>query len=60
MKTFILDIGFQKYQIFLLFAKVKMNANYAEICRVGNLEADFQQVYACSIILKFSQYCCET
>ena len=21
-----------------------MNANYAEICRVGNLEADFQQV----------------
>ena len=23
---------------------VKSNANYAEICRVGNLEADFQQV----------------
>ena len=22
----------------------KMNANYAEICRVGNFEADFQQV----------------
>ena len=21
-----------------------MNANYAEICRVGNLESDFQQV----------------
>ena len=21
-----------------------MNANYAKICRVGNLEADFQQV----------------
>ena len=21
-----------------------MNANYAEICRVGNLEADFEQV----------------
>ena len=21
-----------------------MNANYAEICRVGNLDADFQQV----------------
>ena len=21
-----------------------INANYAEICRVGNLEADFQQV----------------
>ena len=23
---------------------VKMNAHYAEICRVGNLEADFLQV----------------
>ena len=33
-----------KNQIFLLFPMVKMNANYAEICRVGNLEADFQQV----------------
>ena len=21
-----------------------MNANYAEICRIGNLEADFEQV----------------
>ena len=31
-----------------------MNANYAEIYRVGNLEADFQQA------LRFSQYCCET
>ena len=36
-----------------------MNANYAEICRVGNLEADFQHS-TCSIFLKFSQYCCET
>ena len=31
-------------QIFSLFLIVKINANYAEICRVGNLEADFQQV----------------
>ena len=31
-------------QIFSLFPTVKMHANYAEICRVGNLEADFQQV----------------
>ena len=33
---------FLKDQIFSLFTIVKMNANYAEICRVGNLEADFQ------------------
>ena len=34
-------------QIFSLFLVVKMDANYAEMCRVGtcNLEADFQQVY---------------
>ena len=30
-----------------------MNANYAEICRVGKLKADFQQV-------PLVQYCCET
>ena len=29
-----------------------MNANNAEICRVGNLEADFQQS-AYSVFLKF-------
>ena len=33
-----------KNQIFSLFPIIKMNANFAEICRVGNLEADFQQV----------------
>ena len=32
------------YQIFSLFPIVKMNANYVEICRVSDLEADFQQV----------------
>ena len=35
---------FKKTQIFSLFPIVKMNADYAEICGVGNLEADFQQV----------------
>ena len=35
---------FLENQIFSLFPIVKMNANHAEICRVGNLEADFQQV----------------
>ena len=38
-----------------------MNANYAEICRVGNLEADFQQgILLFNFFLKFSQYFCET
>ena len=37
-----------------------MNANYAEICRVSNLEADFQQVLLVQFFLKFSQYFCET
>ena len=35
---------FVKNQIFSLFTIVKMNANNAEICRVGNLEVNFQQV----------------
>ena len=35
---------FLKNQIFSLFPIVKMNAYYVEICRVDNLEADFQQV----------------
>ena len=33
-----------KNQIFSLFPIVKMNANFAEIYRVGKLEAEFQQV----------------
>ena len=33
-----------KNQIFSLFPIVKRNAKFAEICRAGNLEADFQQV----------------
>ena len=51
---------FFKNPIFSLFPIVKMNENYAEICRVGNLEADFQQVLLVQFFLKFSQYCCET
>ena len=43
-KSFILVIVFLKIKYFLLFPIVKMIANYAEILRVGNLEADFQQV----------------
>ena len=59
-KKFYSSHWFLKYQVFSLFPIVKMNANYAEICRVGNLEADFQQVPLAQFFLKFSQYCCET
>ena len=60
-KSFILVISFQKIEYFYLFSIVKMNANYAEICRVGNLAADFQQVMLVHIVfIKCSQYCCET
>ena len=31
----------KKLKYFYLFPIVKMNAHYAEICRVGNLDADF-------------------
>ena len=43
-----------------LFPIVKFNAIYADICRVGNLQADFQQVSLVQFFLKFSQYCCQT
>ena len=43
-KTFYSSHLILKNQIFSLFPIVKMNANFAEIWRVGNLEADFQQV----------------
>ena len=59
-KKFYSSQWFLKNPIFSLFPIVKMNKNYAEICRVGNLEAEFLTSSACSIFLKFSQYCCET
>ena len=37
-----------------------MNANYAEICKAGNLEADFQQVLLVQFFLEFSQHRYET
>ena len=43
-KKFYYRHWFLKNQIFSPFAIVIMNANYAEICRVGNLEVGFQQV----------------
>ena len=43
-KVLFYSLDLKNPQIFSLFPIVKMNANFAEICRVGNLEADFQQV----------------
>ena len=40
-KFFFSSHWFLKNQIFSLFPIVKLNANYAEIGRVGNLGADF-------------------
>ena len=37
-----------------------MNANYAEICKAGNLEADFQQVLLVQFFLEFLQHRYET
>ena len=52
-KSFILvNVCFLKNQIFSLFPIVKMNANYSEICRVGNLEADFQQILPVQFLKK--------
>ena len=41
---YILVIGFLKKSTISTFPIVKINVDYAEICRVGNTEADFQQV----------------
>ena len=35
---------YSSHLLLSLLPVVKMNANCAEMCRVGNLEADFQQV----------------
>ena len=43
-KKFYSSHWFYKDQILSLFPIVKMNANYAEICRVGNLKSVCQQV----------------
>ena len=52
-KKFYSSHRFLKNQIFPLFPIVKMNANYAEICRIGNLEADFEQVPFVHFFLNF-------
>ena len=50
-KKFYSSLWFLKSQIFSFFPIVKMNANYAEIYKAGNLEADFQQV----LLVQFSE-----
>ena len=58
-KKFYFSYWFLKNQIFSLFPIVKLKPNHAEICRVGNLEPNFQQVPLVQFFLKFSQYCCK-
>ena len=52
-KQFYSNHWFLKNQIFSLFPIVKMNTIYAEICRVGNLDADFQQAALVQFFCKF-------
>ena len=53
-KKFYCSHWFKKKKIkYFHFTIVKMNANYAEICRVGNVEADFQQVLLVQFSLNF-------
>ena len=59
-KTFYSSYCILRTEIFSFFPIVKMNANYAEFCRVGKLEVRFSTSSACSFFLIFSQYCCET
>ena len=59
-KKFYSSYWFLKNQIFSLFPIVKKKPNHAEICRVGNLEPNFQQVPLAQFFFKFSQYCCKT
>ena len=57
-KKFYSSHWFLKNQVFSFFPIVKVNANYAEICRLGG--GRFSTSSACSVFLKFSQYFCET
>ena len=43
-KKFKYSQWFKKIKYFHFLPILKMNANYAEICKVGNFEAAFQQV----------------
>ena len=45
-----------KKQIFPLFLIVKMDTNYAELCRVGNFGADFQQVPLVQLFCNFHNF----
>ena len=53
-KSFILRlvIVFLKAQMFTFFPKIRMDANSAEICTVGNSKADFQQATLDHIVMK--------
>ena len=50
-KNFNSSYWFLNNKIFSLFFHSEVNASYAEICKIGILEADFQQVP----LFKFSE-----
>ena len=55
-KKFYSNHMFLKQSNISLFQVVEMNANYEEICRVGNLSQIFNKFWL-FIFLKFSEYC---
>ena len=61
-KSIILAISLEKNQIFLLSPIVKMNANYAEICRPPR-EVTWRQIsnmfHFFNFLISFLQYGCE-
>ena len=52
-KKFYSSQWFLKNPNFHFFPIVKMNENYAEICSLGNLETDFQQVLLVQLFWNF-------
>ena len=58
-KNFYSNQWFLRNQIFSLFPIVKLNANYAEICSVGNLGHIFNKFHLFNYSEIFTN-CCET
>ena len=52
-KVLFLSFVFKKIKYYHFFPIAEMNANCAEMCRVGNLEADFQQIPYVQFFLNF-------
>ena len=57
-KNYSISWFLKKVRYFHFFLLVKTATNYAEIDRLGKLEADFDKVQ--SNFMKYLQYCCKT